>query len=119
MTLLPETLYSIRVYTAEKVMEPPVEIRIAIVALSSPTDLPRIVCAGETETLVGRRRREIYEMKSRFISATLDLDRENSVRSRCGDISRFLCANVSMFCFPPVCFREARFINNYTFILEN
>lgn len=54
MTLLPETLYSTRIYTAEKVMEPPVEIRIAIVALSSPTDLPRIVCAEET--LVRRRR---------------------------------------------------------------
>lgn len=67
MTLLPETL-CIGVHTAEKVMEPPVEILIAILALSSPTDLPKDrMRAGET--FVGRE--QIYETRSRFISATL------------------------------------------------
>lgn len=39
-------------------MEPPVEILIAILALSSPTDLPRIVCAGEA-----RGKREVRDLR--------------------------------------------------------
>lgn len=53
--------------------------------------------------------REIYETKSRFISVTLDLDRESSVRSCRGDISRFLFASTIskiriLFCPRLVCF---------------
>lgn len=73
MTLLPETL-CIDVYTAEKVMEPPDEILIAILALSSPTDLPRIVRARGR--LSWEERSTIYETRSRFVSTILDLDRE-------------------------------------------
>lgn len=41
---------------------------------------------------MGREEREIYEMRSRFISATLDPDRENRVRPRRGLFARFLFA---------------------------
>lgn len=88
MTLLPETL-CIDAYTAEKVMEPPDEILITILALSSPTDLPRIfVCARGRPSW--EEKSTIYETRSRFVLVILDLDRETRVRSSRKDISCFL-----------------------------
>jgi len=75
-------------YTAEKVMEPPDEILIAILALSSPTDLPRIVCTrGGSRGKRGVRstRRDSFE---RY---TLDLDRENTSPIMSDHVTKILC----------------------------
>lgn len=91
MTLLPETLCR-GVYMTEKVMEPSVEILIAILALSSLTDLPRIV-RGRL-FFVGREKCEIYGTRLRFISATLNLDRMNRVAK----MFRAFCSTKSKGC---------------------
>lgn len=86
MTLLPETLCT-DIYTTEKVMEPPDEILIAILALSSPTDLPRIVRArgssrGKRGVRSTRRDRDSFQRYCILIARIVRSSRE--------DISCFL-----------------------------
>lgn len=96
-------------------MEPPVEILIAILALSSPTDLPRIVCAGEARGKSGVRdistRRDRDSFQRRWILIARIESGHVAECSRAFSLSRGRRAKVGMSCrFRPVCRHETRFI---------